>query len=101
MKNDERCAYGQTARSAFFRGVEPEAGGDLRPAPDKYVKRAGVQAGPEDVRAPVYSLGISFGLIWSFLPSPWLNFSCERCIFGLAGVFRVISITSPGASGFR
>jgi hypothetical protein len=25
MKNDERCAYGQTARSAFFRGVEPEA----------------------------------------------------------------------------
>jgi hypothetical protein len=27
MKNDERCAYGQTARSAFFRGVEPEAGG--------------------------------------------------------------------------
>jgi len=23
MKNDGRCAYGQTARSAFFRGVEP------------------------------------------------------------------------------
>jgi len=25
MKNDGRCAYGQTARPAFFRGVEPEA----------------------------------------------------------------------------
>jgi hypothetical protein len=25
MKDYERCAYGQTARSAFFRGVEPEA----------------------------------------------------------------------------
>jgi hypothetical protein len=30
MKNDERCAYGQTARSAFFRGVEPEAAQNAR-----------------------------------------------------------------------
>jgi hypothetical protein len=32
MKNDERCAYGQTARSAFFRGVEPEAAQNSRAA---------------------------------------------------------------------
>ena len=31
-KNDERCAYGQTARSAFFRGVEPEAAQNARAA---------------------------------------------------------------------
>src|SRR5436190_5128359 len=47
MKNDGRCAYGQTARSAFFRGVEPEAAQNARAARGSAASERGGSKDPQ------------------------------------------------------